>query len=365
MLTLNTATLRAALTLCKGAIDTRNTIPILSHVRITSDGEGRVTLTATDMETAYILPLAGSGAAMDVCLPHKQLTGLLASYKAGDVVLKMAAGARVSVQAGGMSSSLASLPTDDFPIMAMGKLPHSFAMPAPRLREAFAVPQHAISTETTRYYLNGVCMDMEQPDVMLTQATDGHRLARVTTPKPAGVGLAGRIIVPARMVTCMLAFLGKSQDTAMVEWSDSRIGITLNGGVLISKTIDGEFPDVGRVIPRDNGIIVTASSAALTETVKRVASVNAARSAPVKLTTGPCRLDVSAHSAENGDAVESVAATAPPGELEIGFQAQYLRDALAWCGSTVEMAFSDGESPAVLRQVGDASRLFVIMSMRV
>ena len=132
MLTLNTATLRAALTLCKGAIDTRNTIPILSHVRITSDGEGRVTLTATDMETAYILPLAGSGAAMDVCLPHKQLTGLLASYKAGDVVLKMAAGARVSVQAGGMSSSLASLPTDDFPIMAMGKLPHSFAMPAPR-----------------------------------------------------------------------------------------------------------------------------------------------------------------------------------------------------------------------------------------
>lgn len=365
MLTMNTKSLQSALALCKGAIDAGNSIPILSYVRITS--AGRITVTGTDMETAFVLPVGGSGDAWDVVVPHKQLAGLVAGYKGGTVTMEPAdEGKRVRVQVGGMSSHLPPLPVEDFPTdLDTGALPNAMTLPAGMVRDAFAPVVHAISTEETRYYLNGVYMHMTSGGDLVTVATDGHRLAKVETPVN-GDSKAPGAIVPSNFVACMLAMLGKSADSALVEWSDSRMRVTLNGGVLVGKMIDGTYPEYQRVIPRDKGYVVTAPSAALAATVKRVASVGRSNSKPVKMTMGACCVDISAHDVENGSASESVAATLTGAAgFKIGFQARYLRDVLAWCGDTVEMAFADGSAPAVFRPVGDASRLFVLMPMRV
>ena len=366
MLTMNTASLRAALTLCKGVIAARVSIPILSNVRITAAGD-RITVTATDMEACYVLPVEGVGEPLDVTVPHKQLAGLVASYKGATVTMATAEGNRVAVQIGGMTSHLPTLPTDDFPLVEAGALPNSMTLAAPVLREAFGVPQHAISTEKTRYYLNGVCWDMESSTVIRTVAADGHRLAMKRTPKPCEA--TGQIIVPANGVTCLLAFCGKSANAMTVEWSKSRFRVTRpDGGTFTTKTIDGTFPEYSRVIPRDHAHIVTAPAVALSEMVKRVSSVSSERSKTVKLTFGGDAIEVFAHSAETGSATERLnggAVRTPTVSFEIGFRARYLRDMLAWCGDTVEGKFGGMSDPAVFHPAGDDSRLFVLMPIRV
>ena len=376
MLTLNTLSLRAALTLAKGAIMARSTIPILFNIRVTADLTG-VRIAATDMEVAYLLPVGGAGEAWDFTVPHKQLAGLVAAYKGATVTMEPAEGDRVRVCVGGMSSHLPTLPVEDYPTMPMGDMAHKMTLPAPVLRRAFAVPQHAVSTEETRYDLNGVFMRMRaaRPGVddaaMITVATDGHRLVKVETARPDGVddGAPG-IIVPRVAVACLLAFLGKSANAVTVEWSDSRLRVTRpDGGVLVSKTIDRSFPEYERVIPREFPYVVTAPAAELAETIKRVSSVGSSFHKPVKLTFGGNVVEVSASDDATGTASERIdggLVTTPAEPMEIGFQARYLRDVLAWCGETVEIALSDaGRGPVLMRPVGDPTRTFVLMPMRV
>ena len=377
MLTLNTLSLRAALTLAKGAIMARNTIPILSNIRVTSDASG-VRITATDMEVAYLLPVGGAGGGWDLTVPHKQLAGLVAAYKGATVTMEPAEGDRVRVCVGGMSSHLPTLPVEDYPTLAgVDTFPNKMTLPAPVLRNAFAVPQHAMLTEETRYDLNGVFMRMlpEKGGVkgaaMVTVATDGRRMVKVETVRPDGVddGAPG-IIVPRVAVACLLAFLGKSANAVTVEWSDSRLRVTRpDGGVLVSKTIDRSFPEYERVIPREFPYVVTAPAAELAETIKRVSSVGSSFHKPVKLTFGGNVVDVSASDDATGTASERIdggLVTTPAEPMEIGFQARYLRDVLAWCGETVEIALSDaGRGAVLMRPVGDPTRTFVLMPMRV
>ena len=370
MLTTNTKSLRDALSLCKLAVEVRGTVPILSHVRLTAAAD-RVTVTATDMEVAFVLPVEASGDSMDVCVPFKQFAGLVTGYKGATIGIEAFDGS-VRVHVGAMASNLLTLPVKDFPGMTEGTLPAVMGLPAPVLRDAFAVPQHAISTEETRYSLRGVFMRVNG-DGLTTVATDGHRLARMVTPKPDGVADgAPAIIVPCASVACISAFCGKSSNSMAVEWSDLRLKVTRpDGGIMVTKLIDESFPEYERVIPRDHPYRMTAPAGALAETIKRVARVSSEKSRPVKLTIGGDAIEVTASSAETGSASERIngkLVSAPGDGFEIGFQARYLQDMLAWCGETVEGAFegvSGGGSPAVFRPAGDASRTFVLMPMRV
>jgi len=395
MLTIKTASLRTALALVKGAIEVRNTIPILACVKIATDETGAVFLTGTDMEVALTVRLdAQATEAFSAVIPHKPLSALLKGSKAEVVALdaeevpppkgkgKPLAKPtwRVHVKLGGSAVTLAGMDVADFPGLKKGELKHAFDMPAAELGAAFGAVRHAISTEQTRYYLNGICFDTSRqdgPDRMGRLAcvtTDGHRLGKYMLDRPASVGRdAPRIVIPAGTVKLLLAVL-KGQGQVRMEWSDTRAWWTVEGVTLASKLIDGTFPEYDRAIPHhiENRVVVDAVR--LAEVAERVASISQDRSSPVKLffsKAGEVVVFASnsdgAVSAEtlNGACVNMVS----PFDMEIGFQMRYLKDALEQCGPLAVMMLQGMSGPAVFHPAdddpGEPRATFVVMPMRI
>lgn len=379
---LSTPELRAALALVKPIIAARNTtIPILQCVVIRTDAAGAVTLTVTDLEIAITIPIPTTEhppESFAAVIPHKALSGMLAATKAASVALDLetipSAGSegdptfRCHIRVGGATSTLSCLAVKDFPSIAAPNMPYVMTLPCATLRDVFGVPQHAISTEEARYYLNGVFMDCSG-EGLLTVSTDGSRLATHTLPAVAIAGKAPpSLIVPRFTVAALLKALPKGGN-AVTCWCDTRISFILPGGtVILSKVIDGTYPEWQRSVPRENPYRVTADTRELAEIIKRVASVSNERTRPVKLTMADNHLTVSAFSYENGSASETMNSgrvTTPAESLEIGYQARYLLEMLANVGPTVEMAFNTGADPAVFTDALRPGRLFCIMPCRI
>jgi DNA polymerase-3 subunit beta len=280
--------------------------------------------------------------------------------------------APLGLRAGRYTTSLMVLPVDDFPSMTAGTLPYAFRLPAQLLRGMIDRTRFAISTEETRYYLNGIylhtAVGAEGARVLRAVATDGHRLARVEVPLPEGAEEIPGVIIPRKTVAEARKLLEESQDDIEIALSDTRIQFTLGSVRLTSKLIDGTFPEYERVIPRDNDKVLRVAKKDFAEAVARVSAISTERSRPVKMALDRDLLTLSAASPEQGSATEEldggrVVYSATP--LEIGFQARYLNDITDQIGGEVEFLFADGSAPTVVRDAGDASALYVLMPMRV
>ena len=234
---------------------------------------------------------------------------------------------RLEVRAGRSHFSLATLPREDFPIMASAEYQTNFACPAPMLRRLFDKAKFAISTEETRYYLNGVYMHAAQgPDgpVLRCVATDGHRLARIDAPLPAGAeGLPG-VIVPRKTVGELRKLLDDDEATIAVSVSETKVRFATPEVTLTSKVIDGTFPDYARVIPLGNSKRLEVDAAEFAQAVDRVATVSSERSRAVKMALEEDRLVLSVNAPDSGAADEELAVAYGDERLEIGFNAKYL-----------------------------------------
>ncbi len=274
----------------------------------------------------------------------------------------------MQVNAGRARFTLATLPRDDFPVIAEGELPTRFELPAGTLRQIIDKTRFAISTEETRYYLNGIYLhvsDETQP-VLKAAATDGHRLARVTVPRPEGAqGMPG-VIIPRKCVGELRKLLEEVDGTVQVSLSDSKIRFGLGNAVLTSKLIDGTFPDYSRVIPTANDKLLKIDPRSFGEGVDRVSTIASERTRAVKMSLDRDRVTLSVTSPENGTAAEEVPADYGAEALEIGFNARYLMDILDQIeGDTVEVHLADAAAPTLLRENDKASALYVLMPMRV
>jgi DNA polymerase III subunit beta len=257
--------------------------------------------------------------------------------------------------------------------MTAGVLPHHFQLPAHALRGLIDRTRFAISTEETRYYLNGIYLhatESEGVKVLRAVATDGHRLARVEEPLPEGAAQMPGVIVPRKTVLELRKLLDETSDAVDVGLSDTRIQFKLGTVQLTSKLIDGTFPEYERVIPRDNDKVLRVGKKEFSDSVDRVAAISTERSRPVKLSLARDLLVLSAASPEQGTATEELDSETVKYEaspLEIGFQARYLRDITDQVPdkNTVEFRFSDGSAPTVVRDAADQSALYVLMPMRV
>ena len=256
--------------------------------------------------------------------------------------------------------------------MTAGTLPYSFRLPAQLLRGMIDRTRFAISTEETRYYLNGIylhtAMGADGVRVLRAVATDGHRLARVEAPLPEGAEEIPGVIIPRKTVAEARKLLDESQDDIEIALSDTRIQFTLGSVRLTSKLIDGTFPEYERVIPRDNDKVLRVGKKDFAEAVARVSAISTERSRPVKMALDRDLLTLSAASPEQGSATEELdegRVTYSASPLEIGFQARYLNDITDQIGGEVEFLFSDGSAPTVVRDAGDTSALYVLMPMRV
>ncbi|MBX5453583.1 MAG: DNA polymerase III subunit beta [Acidobacteriia bacterium] len=371
------AALLKALAHVQSVVEKRNTIPILANVLLQAK-DGRLSLTATDMEIAVVeevpAEVSRNGAAT---APAATLYEIVRRLPEGArITLEHGGSARegegsLSLRSGRYATNLIALPVGDFPAMTAGNLPHHFALSAKALRGLIDRTRFAISTEETRYYLNGIFLhaaESEGTPVLRAVATDGHRLARIEEPLPEGAAGIPGVILPRKSVLELRKLLDDFNDEVEIALSETRMQFRIGPVMLTTKLIDGTFPEYERVIPRDNDKILRVIRKDFAEAVARVAAISTERSRPVKMSLSRDLLVLSASSPEQGTATEElergqVQYDASP--LEIGFQARYLNDVTEHIAGDVEFRFADGTAPTVVRDIADLSALYVLMPMRV
>jgi DNA polymerase-3 subunit beta len=278
-------------------------------------------------------------------------------------------GGRLAVSAGTSRFELACLPREDFPQMAAGALPHKFRLAADDLKRIIAKTRFAISTEETRYYLNGIYLHAAKdakPKVMRAVATDGHRLARYELELPDGAGDMPGMIVPRKTVGELVKLLDDADGAIDVSLSDTKIQFGFNGVELTSKLIDGNFPPYERVIPAGNDKSLALEAREFAQSVDRVSTISADKTRAVKLGLSKDTVTLSVVNPESGTATEDVGATYSAGGLEIGFNARYLLDITSQIeGKEVRFLLSDAGSPAIIEDAEDTRTLYVLMPLRV
>jgi DNA polymerase III subunit beta len=368
--TIERATLLKSLGHVQSVVERRNTIPILSNVLIEASENGAIKLTATDLDLQIVETIAGDvETAGSTTVSAHTLFEIARKLPDGSQVQLNAADGRMAVNAGRARFSLATLPRDDFPMIAEGELPTSFELPAPSLIQIIDKTRFAISTEETRYYLNGIFLHVtDDGDPMLkAAATDGHRLARVTLPRPEGAAGMPDVIVPRKCVAELRKLLDESGDNAIqIDLSASKVRFTFDNAVLTSKLIDGTFPDYSRVIPTGNDKLLKIDPKSFSEGVDRVATIATEKTRAVKMALDKDKITLSVTSPENGTAAEEVSGDYKSDGFEIGFNARYLLDILGEIeGDTVELHLADASAPTLIRENDKSAALYVLMPMRV
>jgi DNA polymerase-3 subunit beta len=372
--TIERAKLLRCLSHVQSVVERRNTIPILSNVLIEASADGLVKIMATDLDLQVVesLDAASVEAAGAITVSAHLLFDIARKLPDGSQVSLETADNRMTVKAGRSRFQLPTLPRDDFPVIVEGDLPTSFEIPAKTLAELIDRTRFAISTEETRYYLNGIFLHVSEEDkpVLKAAATDGHRLARFTLARPDGAEGMPDVIVPRKAVAELRKLLEESLDgNVEVDLSASKIRFTLGGEggvVLTSKLIDGTFPDYSRVIPTGNDKLLKLDPKSFYEGVDRVATIATERTRAVKMALDADKVTLSVTSPDNGTAAEEVPAEYRSDSFEIGFNANYLKDILGQIdGDTVELHLADAGAPTLIRQDEKSPALYVLMPMRV
>jgi DNA polymerase III subunit beta len=366
--TIERATLLKSLGHVQSVVERRNTIPILSNVLIEASGEG-IRLMATDLdlqinETVEAqVEMPGS-----TTVSAHTLFDIARKLPEGSQVSLSAADGKMQINAGRARFNLSTLPRDDFPVIAEGELPTKFELPAATLRQIIDKTRFAISTEETRYYLNGIFLhvaDEGQP-VLKAAATDGHRLARVTFPRPDGAEGMPDVIIPRKCVGELRKLLDEVEGSVEISLSATKIRFGLGAAVLTSKLIDGTFPDYSRVIPTGNDKLLKIDPKSFMQGVDRVSTIASEKTRAVKMSVERDKITLSVTSPENGTASEEVPGDYTSDSIEIGFNARYLMDILGQVeGDTVEVHLADAAAPTLIRENDKSPALYVLMPMRV
>ncbi|GAA0277245.1 DNA polymerase III subunit beta [Alteraurantiacibacter aestuarii] len=372
--TIERAKLLRCLSHVQSVVERRNTIPILSNVLIEASSDGTVKIMATDLDLQVIesLDAASVEDAGSITVSAHLLFDIARKLPDGSQVSLETAENRMVVKAGRARFQLPTLPRDDFPVIVEGDLPTSFEIPASLLAELIDRTRFAISTEETRYYLNGIFLHVAEDDkpVLKAAATDGHRLARFTIDRPEGAEGMPDVIVPRKAVAELRKLLEEAQDgNVLVDLSASKIRFTLGGEggvVLTSKLIDGTFPDYSRVIPTGNDKLLRVDPKAFFAGVDRVATIATEKTRAVKMGLETDKVTLSVTSPDNGNAAEEVPADYKSEPMEIGFNANYLKDILNQIDSdVVELHLADAGAPTLIRKDENSPALYVLMPMRV
>ncbi|BBF92095.1 DNA polymerase III subunit beta [Blastochloris tepida] len=352
-------------------VEKRNTIPILANVLLRADGT-RLELKATDLDLEVVESIAA-----DVKLAGATT---VPAHMFHDIVRKLPEGAEISleadtakgtlvIRAGRARFQLQTLPESDFPDLTAGEFGHRFTLSAADLKRLLDKTQFAISTEETRYYLNGIYLHTisgPEGEMLRAVATDGHRLAQVEFAAPAGAtGMPG-VIVPRKTVAEVQRLLEDGSTEVQIELSTAKIRFAFGDTVLTSKLIDGTFPDYARVIPVANDKTLLVDKADFAAAVDRVSTVSSERGRAVKLALSEGKLVLTVTNPDSGSATEEIEADYAADPLEIGFNSRYLLEITGQLeGDDAELKLADPGSPTLLRDKDSRGALYVLMPMRV
>jgi DNA polymerase-3 subunit beta len=352
-------------------VERRTTIPILSNVLLRASGK-KLELKATDLEREVIEEVRA-----DVSAPG---AATVPAHMLHDIVRKLPEGSQVDIRrdtekdrltlaAGQARFALQTLGPEDFPDLAAGDLGTKFEIAAGDLKRLIDKTRFAISTEETRYYLNGIFLhpaESGKTSMLRAVATDGHRLAQAELSRPKGADGMPGVIIPRKTVHELHRLIEESTETVTVGVSPAKVRFEIGAVTLTSKLIDGTFPDYGRVIPQGNDKEMTVQNAEFMSAVDRVSTIASERGRAVKLTIAKDKLTLSVNNPEGGSATEEIAVSYSATPLEIGFNARYLLDIAGQLeGEEARFLLADAGSPTMIKDPGDKTALYVLMPMRV
>ncbi|MEP9369161.1 DNA polymerase III subunit beta [Xanthobacter sp. VNH20] len=354
-------------------VERRNTIPILANVLIRTGTSG-LELKATDLDLEVVETVPAQ--------VDQDGATTVPAHVVYDIVRKLPEGAQVQlessgdrgtlvVRAGRARFTLQTLPQEDFPDLAAGEFTHSFKLRGAEFRRLVDKTQFAISTEETRYYLNGIFLHVAEAKgsgkgTLRAVATDGHRLAQAELEAPEGAAGMPGIIVPRKTVAEVQKLLEDKDAEVTVSLSTTKIRVAVGAIVLTSKLIDGTFPDYNRVIPAGNDKVLLVDKTDFAAAVDRVSTVSSERGRAVKLSLTDGKLVLSVTNPDSGSATEELEVDYAAEPLDIGFNSRYLLDITAQLeGDTAELKLADSGSPTLVRDSTKTDALYVLMPMRV
>jgi DNA polymerase-3 subunit beta len=352
-------------------VERRNTIPILGNVLVQADGS-KLSFKATDLDLEVIETIAAEvGPAGGTTVPAHMFYDIVRKLPDGAQIVLEASGDRamMAIRAGRSRFTLQTLPESDFPDLAAGEVTHNFKVMAADLKRLIDKTQFAISTEETRYYLNGIYLHIAGSggsEAMRAVATDGHRLAQVELPLPDGsAGMPG-IIVPRKTVGEVQRLIEDAEAEVGIELAPGKIRFSIGDVVLTSKLIDGTFPDYSRVIPLGNDKELKVDKKDFEAAIDRVSTVSSERGRAVKLSLSNKRLVLSVNNPDSGSATEELEVEYDADPLDIGFNSRYLLDIAGQIeGETAVLKLADPGSPTLIQDREAKGALYVLMPMRV
>ncbi|MEK9785983.1 MAG: DNA polymerase III subunit beta [Gammaproteobacteria bacterium] len=356
--------LLAPLTVVTSVVERRQTLPILANVYMRLEGK-RLTLVGTDLEVEISIEAeALSGEDGECTVTARKLLDICRALPETATVTFEADSDKAKLKSGKSRFTLQALPAKDFPRLETGSWEERFKLSRIELKGLFDRTSFSMAQQDVRYFLNGVLMELDGSTIT-TVATDGHRLARSQASLSAPVGAHRQVIIPRKAVAELGRFLSEGADDVKVELNNNHVRIDRPGATLISKLIDGKFPDYKAVMAQVLNQKLLADRQQLHEVLARTAVLTNEKYRGIRLEVSAGSLKVSAHNPEHEEATDEIPVEYSGPDVEIGFNVTYLMDALkALSGKQVEAELQDANTGCMLHEPDQDDTLYLIMPIR-
>ncbi len=347
-----------------GAVERRQTLPILGNVLLKSRS-GVLTLTATDLEIEMVASVdLETEADFETTLHARKLLDICKALGEGSEIEFTIEENKVTLKSGRSRFILASLPAKDFPGLDDIEEQYSFSIQQGQFKDLLEKTSFAMAQQDVRYYLNGILMEISK-DMMKMVATDGHRLALSELKIELSVDETKQIIIPHKAVLELSRLLESGDSVTKIVLSQNHIRVETSTLVFTSKLIDGKFPDYNRVIPVDGNKILKVNRESLKRSMNRIAILSNEKYRGIRLTLAPGNLSLQANNPDQEEAEEELSVDYEESEIEIGFNVTYLVDVLNVLDSEdVSIKLKDANSSCIISDSEDSSSLYVVMPMR-
>ncbi|RCU45408.1 MULTISPECIES: DNA polymerase III subunit beta [Corallincola] len=364
-LSVNREQLLRPLQLVTGAVERRQTLPVLANILIKADEQG-IALTGTDLEVELVarFPAQVISEVGSTTVPAKKFLDICKSLPEGADIELAESGDRLVLRSGRSRFNLATLPAAEFPNIEEWNSICEVSLSQLELKKLIDSTSFSMANQDVRYYLNGMLFDLDG-EVLRSVATDGHRLALATVPVNISEGLPLQCIVPRKGVLELQRLIGTEEQIITLQIGENHLRASVEGFMFTCKLVDGKFPDYQRVLPRGGDKILIADRAVVRDALARAAILSNEKFRGVRFNLDPAELKITANNPEQEEAEEVVEVQYADQSLEMGFNVSYLLDVLNVVnGEQIKMTLADANSSALVEDAASDHAMYVVMPMR-